>query len=139
MFTADEWPRRGALGTLVASGLALIGLSKGTELRAAKKKKKKGKPNPPAKLALVPGTLVDFAIPTGGTNWEAASTCPTGTIGVTRDLQLNILRPTPAQAADTCWVLLDGPTDPVGWLAIVKCEGGATPDGSVTAFCLQQP
>jgi hypothetical protein len=141
MFTRDDWPRRGALGALIASSLALVGLGGGTELRAAKKKNKKKKtkkPNPPAKLALVPGTIVDFEIPQGGTNFEAASACPTGTFAVTRNLILDIIRSANPTAEEQCRVILDGPDNVLGWLGVVKCEGGAIANGSVTAFCLPQ-
>ena len=128
MFTADDWPRRSALGAMAASSLALFGLSRSGDVGAAKKKKKKlKKPNPPAKLTLVPGPIVDFAIPTGGTNYEAESLCPTGAFGVTRNLILEIIRSANPTVEEQCWVILDGPTDPVGWITVVKCEGGRLP------------
>jgi hypothetical protein len=141
VLTGSDTPRRTAVCSLVASGLALVGLHQSIRPAAAKKKKKKkhnNPPNPPGppavrNLKLVNGTNANFLQSAPG-QWTASSTCPKGAIPTSREISLNILN---VGAGNFCWQFLDSPSNPVGWLTVVKCVGTAVPDGFLVAWCLQ--
>jgi hypothetical protein len=130
MFTADDWPRRGALSALVASGLALVGLSQGGTVGAAKKKnkKKKGK-TPPAKLTLLETGEAQFSVGEGGSDGAVAN-CPPGSFVVSGTYTMTNPNCAPvivgfAQLAN-------------GWQLTVECPAEqSSADNTVQALCLK--
>jgi hypothetical protein len=128
MFMADDWPRRSALGTLLASGLALIGLSQGGDVSAAKKKKKKKKPNPPAKLTLLITGEAEFNVGAGEAN-QAAATCPPGSFVVSGIYTMT---------NPNCAPVIVGFTLGNGWELAVECPAEqSSACNTVQALCLK--
>jgi hypothetical protein len=137
MLPASNTPRRTAVRSLVASGLALFGLSQALDAgaaknaRAAKKKNKtkQGPPGPPGPrgpqgpqgpagtgpgtgtLSLVPGSQGELIEGTTSGVYVGTSQCPPELLPVARlltyKIQLN------EGATGTCYISSDGPAPPV--------------------------
>jgi hypothetical protein len=122
-----EPPRRNALRALLASGLALVGLSRVIESGSAKvqtqKKKKNGKG---AKVVLGSSQPYDVA---AGAATQVTSTCPSKSVPISVSTQIIDQR---------CWISNSTRSDTgTGWDVRVTCPPTVTTTGTVQAICLK--
>jgi hypothetical protein len=153
MLTANDTPRRDALRSLAASGLALFGLCQALDAGAAKnaraaKKKSKGKQGPPGPrgpagppgpagpagpsgtpLTVERGSTFNFIV-TGPGSDSATSQCFGNGVAVSGMITM-------ASNGAGCTVTKSQQvTSPNGWTMTVTCADGASSDNHLTALCV---
>jgi hypothetical protein len=133
MFTTDERPRRTALGTLAATGLALFGLSKSAAVGANKKRNRNRNRNrkqaAPRPLTLLLSDEAEFDVAAGEENFGAAM-CPDGSLVVSGQVSITNPLCTP--------VLLGFNGNATAWQLTLKCPPGESSAGNTSqALCLK--
>lgn len=124
-----EPPRRNALRALLASGLAVVGLSSVLESAPAKvkkQKKKKKKNGQGSKVVLGSSQPYDVA---AGASTQVTSTCPSNAIPISVLAQIN---------NPLCWISNSTrDASGTGWDLRVTCSPGQTTTGNVQVICLK--
>jgi hypothetical protein len=120
-----EQPRRNAVQALLASGLAVAGLSSviGSGSATVKKQKKKNQG-----VTVVLGSSQPYDVAAGAST-QITSTCPTNSTPISVSVQI---------ADPRCWIsnsLRDDTS--TGWIVRVSCLPGVTTTGTVRALCLK--